>query len=295
MNGATDKIEIIKKSSRDYPKILKEIHNAPKQLYVRGNLPKDHSLNFAIVGTRAASEYGRTLAFKIAKELAELGFNIVSGLALGIDTQAHLGALEGKGKTTAVMGSAIDDNSIYPSENLNLVKKIISSGGAVISEYEPGTKSEIWFFPERNRIISGLSRGVLVVEAPEKSGALITARAALEQNREVFAIPGSIFSKNSFGANNLIKSGAKMVTTVNDILEELNLTNLKVEKRSEEKENLTEKEKIILNIIEKEPIHIDKICEASKIAVSQTLSIVSLLEIRGIIKNIGGGKFAKLN
>ncbi|MDP2946322.1 MAG: DNA-processing protein DprA [bacterium] len=193
MAETKDKVEIIKKSSRDYPKILKEIHNAPKQLYVRGNLPKDHDLNFAIVGTRAASDYGRTLAFKIAKELAELGFNIISGLALGIDTQAHLGALEGKGKTTAVMGSAIDDNSIYPSENLNLVKKIISSGGAVISEYEPGTKSEIWFFPERNRIISGLSRGILVVEAPEKSGALITARLALEQNREVFAIPGSIF------------------------------------------------------------------------------------------------------
>ncbi len=254
MAETKDKIEIIKKSSRDYPKILKEIHNAPKQLYVRGSLPKDHNLNFAIVGTRAASDYGRTLAFKIAKELAEMGFNIISGLALGIDTQAHLGALEGKGKTTAVMGSAIDDNSIYPSENLNLVKKIISSGGAVISEYEPGTKSEIWFFPERNRIISGLSRGVLVVEAPEKSGALITARAALEQNREVFAIPGSIFSKNSHGTNNLIKSGAKMVTTVDDILEELNLTDLKTEKGIEEEENLTAEEKIILKIIEKEPI-----------------------------------------
>ena len=294
MNDAKDKIEIIKKSSRDYPKILKEIHNAPKQLYVRGGLPKDHNLNFAIVGTRAASEYGKTLAFKIAKELAELGFNIVSGLALGIDTQAHLGALEGKGRTTAVMGSAIDDNSIYPSENLNLVKKIISSGGAVISEYEPGTKSEIWFFPERNRIISGLSQGVLVVEAPEKSGALITARLALEQNREVFAIPGSIFSKNSFGANNLIKSGAKVVTSVDDILEELNLTDLKVKKGIEEKENLTEEEKIILNIIEKELIHIDKICKISKMAANKVLSIVSLLEIRGIIKNIGGSKFVKI-
>ncbi|MDP3003995.1 MAG: DNA-processing protein DprA [Candidatus Azambacteria bacterium] len=295
MAETKDKIEIIKKSSRDYPKILKEIHNAPKQLYVRGSLPKDHNLNFAIVGTRAASEYGKTLAFKIAKELAELGFNIISGLALGIDTQAHLGALEGKGKTTAVMGSAIDDNSIYPSENLNLVKKIISSGGAVISEYEPGTKSEIWFFPERNRIIAGLSQGVLVVEAPEKSGALITARLALEQNREVFAIPGSIFSKNSYGTNYLIKSGAKMVTTVDDILEELNLTDLKTEKGIKEEENLTEEEKIILKIIEKEPIHIDKICKISKMAAGQVLSIVSVLEIGGIIKNIGGSKFVKLN
>jgi len=294
MNKTKDKIEIIKKSSQDYPKILKEISNAPKQLYVRGNLPKDHNLNFAIVGTRTASDYGRTLAFKIAKELAELGFNIISGLALGIDTQAHLGALEGKGKTTAVMGSAIDDNSIYPSENLNLVKKIISSGGAVISEYQPGTKSEIWFFPERNRIIAGLSQGVLVVEAPEKSGALITARLALEQNREVFAIPGSIFSKNSFGTNNLIKSGAKMVISVDDILEELNLTDLKTEKEITEKENLTEEEKAILNIIEKEPIYIDKICQLSKMAASQVLAVVSLLEIKDIIKNIGGSKFVKI-
>ncbi|MEK7134985.1 MAG: DNA-processing protein DprA, partial [Patescibacteria group bacterium] len=177
----------------------------------------------------------------------------------------------------------------------NLVQKIISSGGAVISEYEPGTKSEIWFFPERNRIISGLSRGVLVVEAPEKSGALITARLALEQNREVFAIPGSIFSKNSFGANNLIKSGAKMVTTVDDILEELNLTDLKNEKGIKEEENLTEEEKIILKIVEKESIHIDKICKISKMAAGQVLSIVSVLEIKGIIKNIGGSKFVKLN
>ncbi len=300
MAETKDKIEIIKKSSRNYPEILKEIPDAPKQLYVRGSLPKDHNLNFAIVGTRAASDYGRTLAFKIAKELAELGFNIVSGLALGIDTQAHLGALEGKGKTTAVMGSAIDDNSIYPSENLNLVKKIISLGGAVISEYEPGTKSEIWFFPERNRIISGLSRGVLVVEAPEKSGALITARVALEQNREVFAIPGSIFSKNSYGTNNLIKSGAKMVMTVDDILEELNLTDLKTVSlrdisRREKKEKLNPEEQLILGIIEKEPIHIDKICKISKMAAGQVLSIVSVLEIRGIIKNIGGSKFVKLN
>jgi len=294
MNDGKDKIETIKQSSRDYPKILKEIHNAPKQLYVRGKLPKDHNLNFAIVGTRAASEYGKTLAFEIAKELAGMGFNIVSGLALGIDTRAHLGALEASGRTTAVMGSAIDDNSIYPFENLNLAKKIISSGGAVISEYQPGTKSEIWFFPERNRIISGLSRGVLVIEAPEKSGALITARIALEQNREVFAIPGSIFSKNSFGTNNLIKSGAKMVTSIDDILEELNLMDLKTQKELRKKDDLTKEEAVILDIIEKEPIHIDKICKISKMAASQVLSIISLLEIKGIIKNIGASQFVKL-
>ena len=294
-----EKIKIIKKSSKDYPKILKEISNAPRQLYVRGELPKNHEMNFAIVGTRAASEYGKTLAFKIAKELSELGFNIVSGLALGIDTQAHLGALAARqtclpaGRTIAVLGSGIDDASIFPKENLALVKKIVDSGGAVISEYEPKAKSEIWYFPERNRIVSGLSCGALVVEAPEKSGALITARLALEQNREVFAIPGSVFSKNSIGANNLIKSGAKMVTSVDDILEELNLTGLKSKREENEKENMSPKEKIIFSIIEKEPVHIDKICEIAKMPASQALSIVSILEIRGIIKNIGG-KFVRI-
>jgi len=291
-----DEIKIIKKSSKDYPKLLKEIHNAPKQLYVRGSLPKSCELNFAIVGTRAASEYGKTLAFKIAKELSELGFNIVSGLAIGIDTQAHLGALAGNGpsskvgagKTVAVLGSAIDDNSIYPSQNLKLVDKIINSGGAVTSEYAPETKSEIWFFPERNRIIAGMSRGVLVVEAPEKSGALITARLALEQNREVFAIPGSLFSKNSLGTNNLIKSGAKLVSSVDDILEELNLTDLKPKAMKTFENNLSKEEALILKIIEIEPLHVDKICEITKMPMNQILSTISMLEIQGIIKNIGG-------
>lgn len=293
MTTPDGKIKTIKKSSQDYPKLLKEIHNAPKQLYVRGILPKNHDMNFAIVGTRAASEYGKTLAFKIAKELAELGFNIISGMALGIDTQAHLGALAGNGKTIAVLGSGIDNASIFPKENLTLVKKIVDSGGAVISEYAPEAKSEIWYFPERNRIVSGLSRGVLVVEAPEKSGALITAGLALEQNRDVFAIPGSIFSRNSTGANNLIKSGAKMVTSVDDILEELSLINLKDRKNKSEEERLNPEEKLILNIIIKEPIHIDKICEIAKMPVASVLPIISILEIQGIIKNIGG-KFVKI-
>ena len=288
-----NEIQNIKKSSKEYPKILKEISNAPKQLYIRGKLPENHDMNFAIVGTRAASEYGKTLAFKIAKELAKLGFNIVSGLALGIDTQAHLGALSGKGKTIAVLGSGINDNCIFPGENLKLAQKIIAFDGTVISEYEPNLKSEIWYFPERNRIISGLSRGVLVVEAPEKSGALITARMALEQNREVFAIPGSVFSKNSLGTNDLIKNGAKMVTSVDDILEELNLTGLKTEREENEREKLNPEEKLIFNTIEKEPIDIDKICKTLKMPANKVLSLVSMLEIQGIIKNIGG-KFVKI-
>ena len=288
-------IKIIKKSSKDYPEILKEISGPPKQLYIRGNLPKNHDLNFAIVGTRAASEYGKMLAFNISKELAELGFNIISGMALGIDAQAHLGALAAKGPacrqvgaTIAVLGSGISDSSIYPRENLKLAHKIITSGGAVISEYNPDEKSEIWYFPERNRIVSGLSRGVLVVEAPEKSGALITARLALEQNRDVFAVPGSIFSKNYAGTNYLIKNGARLVAGVDDILEELDLTKLKTKKIENVKQELTEEEKIILNAIEREPSDVDKICEVTKVPVNKILSIISVLEIQDIIKNIGG-------
>ena|SRR3989344_1199540 len=284
----SDSIKIIKKLSKDYPKILTEIHNPPKQLYVRGNFPKNYDLNFAIVGTRAASEYGKILAFNISKELAGLGFNIISGMALGIDTQAHLGALAAKGTTIAVLGSGISDPSIYPHENLNLAHKIIESGGAVISEYNPKEKSEIWYFPERNRIVSGLSCGVLVVEAPEKSGALITARLALEQNRDVFAIPGSIFSKNSAGTNYLIKNGAKLVTSVDDIIDELGLAKLKIKKIEDVKQKLTEEEKIILNAIERGPFDVDKICEVTKMPVNKILSIISVLEIQDIIKNIGG-------
>ena len=284
----SDSIKIIKKLSKDYPKILTEIHNPPKQLYVRGNFPKNYDLNFAIVGTRAASEYGKILAFNISKELAGLGFNIISGMALGIDTQAHLGALAAKGTTIAVLGSGISDPSIYPHENLNLAHKIIESGGAVISEYNPKEKSEIWYFPERNRIVSGLSCGVLVVEAPEKSGALITARLALEQNRDVFAIPGSIFSKNSAGTNYLIKNGAKLVTSVDDIIDELGLAKLKIKKIEDVKQKLTEEEKIILNAIERGPFDVDRIYEVTKMPVNKILSIISVLEIQDIIKNIGG-------
>ena len=216
------KIEEIKIESKLYPEQLRSIYNPPKKLYFLGKhkeLLKQNGI--AIVGSRKATEYGKKVAMKLSKELSKYGINIISGLALGIDTYAHLGTLQREciGRTIAVLGSGLDQ--IYPKQNIELAKQILKQGGCIISEYPLGTKLEKQNFPERNRIISGLSKGVIIVEAGEKSGALITADCALEQGREVFAVPGNIFSAISVGSNNLIKQGAKMVTDYMEVIEEI--------------------------------------------------------------------------
>lgn len=215
------KIEEISIESEDYPKQLKEIYDAPLKLYVLGNKELLSQKCIAIVGSRNATEYGKKVALQFSTKLSENGINIISGLAIGIDTYAHLGTLKSinKGKTIAVLGSGLDE--IYPKQNIELAKQILKSGGCIISEYPLGTKPEKSHFPQRNRIISGLSKGVLVVEASEKSGALITADFALEQGREVFAIPGNISSILSVGTNNLINDGAKLVRNYMDVIEEI--------------------------------------------------------------------------
>mgnify|MGYP003300428085 CR=1 FL=1 len=214
-------IEEILIQSEEYPKQLKNIYDPPVKLYVLGNKQLLSQKGIAIVGTRKASEYGKKVALQFSKDLSQKGINIISGLALGIDTYAHLGTLQQNsiGKTIAVLGSGLDN--LYPKQNIELAKKIIKSGGCLISEYPIGTKPERQNFPQRNRIISGLSKGVLVVEANEKSGALITTDFALEQGRDVFAVPGSVFSHISVGTNNLIKQGAKLVSKCEEILEEM--------------------------------------------------------------------------
>lgn len=215
------RIEEIHIGDKLYPEQLRNIYNPPLKLYVLGNKELFKNKGVAIVGTRKATEYGKKVALQLSQNLSEKGINIISGLALGIDTYAHLGTLQEKsmGKTIAVLGGGLD--KIYPKQNIELARKIVRSGGCIISEYSLGTKPEKLNFPQRNRVISGLSCGVVVVEASEKSGALITADYALEQGREVFAIPGSILSLTSNGTNNLIKQGAKLVTNYNDIIEEL--------------------------------------------------------------------------
>lgn len=274
-------------SDPNYPKLLKEISDPPQVLYLRGEIKEKDNLAIAIVGTRNYTGYGKKVAEEITSDLVEAGITIVSGLAKGIDTFAHKVALEKGGRTIAVLGSGIDSKSIYPSSNRSLAEKIIKNG-AILSEYPPKTKAQKYFFPQRNRIISGLSLGVVVIEAPIKSGALITANCALEQNREVFAVPGPIYSSTAEGANKLIQSGAKLITDANDILEELNLP-LVAKKKNFIPQN--KEEEIIIKTLNKEPLHLDEIIKQSKLSADKVNSILIILELRGVIKNLGNNYF----
>ncbi|MBD3282115.1 MAG: DNA-protecting protein DprA [Candidatus Portnoybacteria bacterium] len=222
MSSKNDNIYKISLQDKDYPAILKEISDPPKEIYVKGKILEKDKLAVAVVGTRNCTPYGKKIALDISGKLAGMGITIVSGLAKGIDTYAHRAALNKKGRTIAVLGTGLDKKSFYPSSNYTLSEKI-SKQGAVISEYPLGTRGAKHTFPQRNRIISGLSLGIVVIEAAERSGSLITAMLGLEQNREVFAVPGPIDSKYSKGTNMLIKMGAKPVAKIEDILEELNL------------------------------------------------------------------------
>lgn len=211
-------IETITINDENYPKQLKNIYDPPIALYIKGNKKILNNLSLAIVGCRECSLYGMKIARAFAKSISKCNINIVSGLAKGIDSSSHIGTLEGKGKTIAVVGTGLD--IVYPKENKYLQDRIINENGAVVSEFVIGTKINKINFPKRNRIISGLSNGVLVVEAKEKSGAFITVDYALEQGKNVYVIPGNIDSKNSEGTNNLAKQGAKIVTELKDILED---------------------------------------------------------------------------
>jgi len=288
-------------SDKEYPKLLKKIEDPPEILYIKGKIfPEDFF--FAVVGTRRFSSYGKQLTSEITGELAEAGLTIVSGLAPGIDTFAHQAAVEQKKRTIAVLGTGLDEKSIYPKENLKLVRKILDNGGALISEYPPETRGTNFTFPQRNRIISGISFGMLVVEAKsplpdfwqgnkEKSGSgsLITARYAFKQKRKVFAIPGSIHSLNSRGCHFLIKQGAKLVESANDILEELNLPQIKNKK---EISGETKEESLILEALKTEPLYIDRIIAETNLSPSIVSSTLAIMEIKGKVKNLGTNIYA---
>jgi len=285
-----EEIKEILIEDESYPKLLREIKNAPPVLYYRGKLKPEENC-FAIVGTRMNSPYGKQVALEIAGNLAGAGLTIVSGLAPGIDSFAHQAAVERGKRTIAVLGTGLDEKSLYPQSNLKLARKILETGGALISEYPPGTRGTQFTFPQRNRIISGISLGVLVVEAKQKSGALITAEWAKRQGRRVFAVPGPIYSSNSKGPHYLIKNGAKLVENANDILKELNLTGLKPDLKLEVVgENL--EENLILNILKEGILDVDKIIEKTKLSAAKVASTLAILEIKGKVRNLGGNLYA---
>ncbi len=275
----------------DYPKNLKQIYDFPPFFFLLGTLNEKDDMALAIVGTRSASPYGKSVTEKISAELVAKGFTIVSGFALGIDTYSHRSALNSGGRTIAVFGSGLD--VIYPKENTKLVEKVVGNG-AIISEFLMGTEPEAENFPRRNRIISGLSLGVIVVEAPTKSGALLTAQYALDQNKEVFAVPGNLTSKNSEGTNALIcKQGAKLVTSVNDIVSELKVYTTSLAEKTFVMPELPQEEKNIYQILSPEPVHIDQIAQTVAVSTGQALSLLLNLELKGLVKQLSGKMFTR--
>ncbi|OGB89185.1 DNA protecting protein DprA [candidate division WOR-1 bacterium RIFCSPHIGHO2_01_FULL_53_15] len=287
------RVSILTLADKNYPKNLKNIYDPPPVLYVKGDLLPSDGRSLAIVGTRRASRYGLETAKKFAGELAALGMTIVSGLASGIDTAAHQGALEANGRTIAVFGCGVD--VIYPPHNKEMSREI-ESRGALVSEFPMGARGEKGNFPRRNRIISGLSLGVIVVEGHYDSGAMITAKAALEQGREVFAVPGNVGLEQSKGPHWLIKQGAKLVETVEDVLEELNIqlqtSNFKTTNKSQTPKtrpaNLTPEEAKIYDALTDESKHLDSVAAEAGLPVHQASSLLMMLEIKKAVRQLPG-------
>lgn len=287
-------IRLIGFYDEEYPFYLRNIDNPPPFLYVMGAEINDEALHIAMVGSRTCSEYGKKAAFELAKSLSVNGVCVVSGLARGIDGASHAGALEGSGGTIAVLGTGVD--KIYPGENRTLASDILAHPkGTIISEFPLSAKPLKWHFPLRNRIISGLSDGLVVVEAGRKSGALISAEIALEQGKEVFAVPGSIFAETSVGCNNLLRDGAKLVAEVEDILDEFGVEEIKKQKiPTEEELDLSEDERSVLQYITAEPIDIDELGYLTKFKVPRLMNALGLLEIEGLVKQLAGRKYVRL-
>jgi len=276
-------IQYIKHNDKYFPELLRDIASPPKGLYVAGSMPELPMI--AMVGTRSPSDYGKRVTYQMASNLAKAGFCLVSGMAMGIDTIVHRAALDAGGATVAVLGSGVD--CPYPRCNHGLYESIIQNNGAVISEYENGTTPFKSHFPARNRIISGLSLAVIVTEADAKSGSLITANFALQQNRTVMAIPGNITSLKSAGPNNLIKSGASAVTDYTDVLALLGLENptmVKHKPKADSKEEAT-----IIELLSEQALSTEQLISKTGLDAVNIASVISLMEITGKIRNLGAG------
>ncbi|MFH1291815.1 MAG: DNA-processing protein DprA [bacterium] len=286
-------IQTVKLGMPGYPNLLSQISDPPKVLYFRGDLKLADQPSLGIVGKRKYSAYGRQICEQITSSLARQGLVIVSGLALGIDSFAHQSALNNQGKTIAILGSGVDKYTIYPASNRLLAEQIIQQGGLVMSEYAPGTMPTAYSFPMRNRIIAGLSLGTLVVEAAIKSGALITSSCALDYNREVFAIPHPINSITGEGANNLLKQGAHLVTCAQDIIQVLKLEYLKNPNENRKPNINNELENKIWLELSQKPMHIDNIIKQTKLDSSTVSGTLMLMEIKKLVKNLGGMMYIK--
>lgn len=298
INSKLNEMEEIRKisiESGEYPEALRKIKNPPKAIYFKGKLfPKENC--FAVVGTRKCSFYGKQAAIEFSEDLSAAGLTIVSGLAPGIDTFAHKAAVEKERRTIAVLGTGLDKKNIYPKENLKLSGKIIEKGGCLISEYPPGTPGSKFSFPQRNRIISGLSLGLLVIEAKIKSGSLITASWAKKQKKKVFAVPGSIYSLNSKGTHKLIKEGAELAESTEGILEKINFFSRSQEKNAENpREEKSPVESLILNALKAGSLDIEKIIEKTGLPAPAISSALAILEIKKDVKNLGGNTYAISN
>jgi DNA processing protein len=276
--------------SSDYPERLRPLDGMPPVLYVLGEFAPQDAWAVAVVGTRKATAYGREAAARLCVGMAEAGITVVSGMARGIDTVAHRAALDAGGRTLAVLGSGLD--VLYPPENRQMMRQIVEEGrGAVLTEYPLGTQPDAMNFPARNRIIAGLALGVLVVEAGEKSGALITVDFALEQGRDVFAVPGPITSRLSDGPNNLLKRGARCVTTAADILEELDMNLVTEQVEAVRALPADPTERMLLEYLQDSAQHIDDLTNKSGLPASTVSAVLTMMELKGMVRCMGGMQY----
>jgi DNA processing protein len=278
-------IKILTWNDPDYPRRLKEINQAPPVLFVRGSINVEDDWAVAVVGTRRVTAYGRQVTAEIARYLVQNGVTVVSGLARGVDAIAHQSALQAGGRTIAVLGSGVD--VVYPPEHLKLATEIIRQG-AMISDYPVGTSPDGINFPPRNRIISGLSLATIVVEAGEKSGALITAEFAVDQGREVFAVPGSILTPQSEGTNHLIEQGARPLLKMSEVMDALKLEQIPEKQATRKLNPVSDAEKKLLECLSQEPVHIDEVCNLSGLPISEVSATLTMLELKGMVSQVGG-------
>jgi len=289
-------IRILSLSDPNYPQNLRSLPDAPPALFIRGALVPDDRFSVAIVGSRRATSYGLAIADQFATELVDRGLTVVSGGARGIDTYAHRGALDGGGRTAAFVGCGLDVS--YPAENRSLYQKMIETGrGAILSEFVPGTTPEPWRFPARNRLISGMALGVIVIESPIDSGAMITATDASAQGREVFAVPGPIGSGRSSGCHKLIQEGAKLIETPEDIFLELGLLPMHMDRPTETyrptPSDLTPEQLKVLQLLSLEATHVDHLIMASRLPANQINCALTVLELRGLARRVAGNSFIR--